>query len=60
DTGQAGTKTPTLKRNLGLALVDAADTETGTEVYVEIRGKQLKAAVVKTPFYKKSQGVKPQ
>jgi len=55
-----GTQSPTLKRNLGLALVDAAYSEIGTEVYVEIRGKQLKAVVVKAPFYKKSQGVKPQ
>ncbi|MBW4081608.1 glycine cleavage system aminomethyltransferase GcvT [Paenibacillus sp. S150] len=55
-----GTQSPTLKRNLGLALLDTAYTEIGTEVYVEIRGKQLKAAVVKAPFYKKSQGVKPQ
>lgn len=55
-----GTQSPTLKRNLGLALLDAAYTELGTEVFVEIRGKQLKAAVVKAPFYKKSQGVKPQ
>ncbi|KAI7262143.1 hypothetical protein KC345_g9528 [Hortaea werneckii] len=54
-----GTQSPTLKRNLGLALIDAAYTEIGTEVYVEIRGKQLKAAVIKAPFYKKSQGVKP-
>lgn len=54
-----GTQSPTLKRNLGLALLDAAYTEIGTEVYVEIRGKQLKAAVIKAPFYKKSQGVKP-
>ncbi|MEK4004104.1 glycine cleavage system aminomethyltransferase GcvT [Paenibacillus sp. FSL H3-0333] len=55
-----GTQSPTLKRNLGLALLDAAYTEIGTEVYVEIRGKQLKAAVIKAPFYKRSQGVKPQ
>lgn len=55
-----GTQSPTLKRNLGLALIDAAYSAIGTEVYVEIRGKQLKAAVVKAPFYKKSQGVKPQ
>lgn len=48
-----GTQSPTLKRNLGLALLDAAYTEIGTEVYVEIRGKQLKAAVIKVPFYNK-------
>ncbi|WP_410512557.1 glycine cleavage system aminomethyltransferase GcvT [Paenibacillus sp. BR2-3] len=55
-----GTQSPTLKRNLGLALLDAAYSEIGTEVYVEIRGKQLKSVVVKAPFYKKIQGVKPQ
>ncbi|WP_379135498.1 glycine cleavage system aminomethyltransferase GcvT [Paenibacillus sp. sgz500958] len=49
-----GTQSPTLKRNLGLALLDAAYSGLGTEVYVEIRGKQLKAAVIKTPFYKRS------
>lgn len=55
-----GTQSPTLKRNLGLALIDTPYTEIGTEVYVEIRGKLLKASVVKAPFYKKGQGVKPQ
>ncbi|UQZ33789.1 glycine cleavage system protein T [Paenibacillus sp. PK3_47] len=55
-----GTQSPTLKRNLGLALLEAAYSETGSEVFVEIRGKQLKAAVVKAPFYKRTQGVKPQ
>lgn len=48
-----GTQSPTLKRNLGLALIDANYTEIGTEVWVEIRGKRLKAEVIKTPFYKR-------
>ncbi len=48
-----GTQSPTLKRNLGLALIDAKYSELGTEIWVDIRGKQLKARVVKTPFYKK-------
>ena len=47
-----GTQSPTLKRNLGLALIGTAYSEIGTEVYVEIRGKQLKAVVIKAPFYK--------
>lgn len=58
-----GTQSPTLKRNLGLALLDIAYVELDTEVWVEIRGKQLKAAVIKAPFYKKTQttgeGAKP-
>ncbi|RAP77752.1 glycine cleavage system aminomethyltransferase GcvT [Paenibacillus montanisoli] len=48
----SGTQSPTLKRNLGLALIEAGYTGLGTEVWVEIRGKQLKAQVVKSPFYK--------
>ncbi|MFW5434707.1 glycine cleavage system aminomethyltransferase GcvT [Paenibacillus apiarius] len=49
-----GTQSPTLKRNLGLALIDAAYSELDTEVMVEIRGKQLKARVIKAPFYKRT------
>lgn len=49
-----GTQSPTLKQNLGLALIDASYSKPGTEVWVEIREKQLKAVVVKTPFYKRS------
>lgn len=48
-----GTQSPTLKRNLGLALIKSEYAELGTELLVEIRGKKLKAIVVKTPFYKK-------
>ncbi len=49
-----GTQSPTLKKNVGLAMVDLAYTELGTEVDVQIRKKRLKAKVVKTPFYKRS------
>lgn len=48
-----GTQSPTLKKNIGLALIDAKETELGNEVEVEIRGKRLKAAVSSTPFYKR-------
>ncbi|MDO7908149.1 glycine cleavage system aminomethyltransferase GcvT [Paenibacillus sp. JX-17] len=57
-----GTQSPTLKRNLGLALIDSKYTAIGTPLEVEIRGKKLKAEVVKAPFYKKqapSKGVNP-
>ena len=52
-----GTQSPTLKRNLGLALLDIDYARLGTEVLVDIRGKRLKAAVVSTPFYKRAQPV---
>lgn len=49
-----GTQSPTLKRNLGLALVETASSAVGTELLVDIRGKLLKAVVVETPFYRRS------
>jgi aminomethyltransferase len=48
-----GTQSPTLKKNLGLALLDKEYTAIGTEVEVQIRQKRLKAKVVASPFYKK-------
>lgn len=49
----SGTQSPTSKRNLGLALIESEYAAIDTELSVEIRGKQLKAKVVKTPFYKR-------
>ena len=48
-----GTQSPTLKKNVGLALLKKEYTELGTEVEVEIRSKRLKAVVTATPFYKR-------
>ncbi|KKI92985.1 glycine cleavage system protein T [Bacillus sp. SA1-12] len=49
-----GTQSPTLKKNIGVALLKAEFTELGTEVEVQIRKKRLKAVVVATPFYKRA------
>ncbi|MBO2534049.1 aminomethyltransferase [Planifilum fulgidum] len=48
-----GTQSPTLKKSVGLALIRAEYAEPGNEVEVEIRGRRLRAAVVKTPFYRR-------
>ena len=48
-----GTQSPTLKKNIGLALIQSDYTAIDTEVEVEIRGKYLKAKVTKIPFYKR-------
>jgi aminomethyltransferase len=48
-----GTQSPTLKKNIGLALIKLEHSPIDTQVEVEIRGKRLKALVVPTPFYKK-------
>src|SRR5690606_22990990 len=47
-----GTQSPTLKRNLGLALVEADFAAAGTPLSVDVRGKRLAAVVVPAPFYK--------
>lgn len=49
-----GTQSPTLGKNLGLALIDAKYASIGTPLEIDIRGKRKKARVVKTPFYKRS------
>ncbi|OQP05777.1 glycine cleavage system protein T [Geobacillus sp. 46C-IIa] len=49
-----GTQSPTLKKNIGLALVKAEAAAIGQEVEVDIRGKRLKATIVPTPFYKRA------
>ena len=48
-----GTQSPTLKKNIGLSLIETQFAELGTEIEVEIRGKRLKAVTVETPFYKR-------
>lgn len=49
-----GTQSPTLKKNIGLALVKAEFAVPDQELVVEIRGKKLAAKTVKPPFYKRS------
>ncbi|MFC0296942.1 glycine cleavage system aminomethyltransferase GcvT [Geobacillus jurassicus] len=49
-----GTQSPTLKKNIGLALVKADAAAVGREIEVDIRGRRLKANIVPTPFYKRT------
>ncbi|WAA10440.1 glycine cleavage system aminomethyltransferase GcvT [Fervidibacillus albus] len=48
-----GTQSPTLKKNIALALIDSSE-QTMEDVYVDIRGKKLKGKIVSTPFYKRN------
>lgn len=48
-----GTQSPTLGKNLGLALVKASIADIGTIVEVDVRGKRKQGKIVKLPFYKK-------
>lgn len=48
-----GTQAPTLKKNIGFALVEKEYSAVDTEVYVQVRKRTLKAKVIPTPFYKR-------
>lgn len=48
-----GSFSPTLKKNIGLALIDSAYSKEGTEIEILIRNKNSKAKVIKKPFYSK-------
>lgn len=46
----SGTQSPTLGYGVGLGYVDIAFSPVDSEIYIDIRGKLLKAKVVKLPF----------
>ncbi len=46
-----GMPSPTLGKNIGLAFVSPMLTAIGTEFEISVRGKPVKARVIKTPFY---------
>lgn len=48
-----GTQLPTSKRNVGVALVNFENLQLDEELFIEIRGKKVKAKVVPLPFYKR-------
>ena len=48
----SGTQSPSLGRGIGLGYVTTAASKVGTEIFVQVRGRQLKAEIVKLPFYK--------
>lgn len=48
----SGTFGPSLNKSVGTALIKAENTKLGSEIFVVIRDKALKAVIVKMPFYK--------
>jgi aminomethyltransferase len=50
----SGTHSPTLKKAIGLAYLPLDKSAQGTEFMVLIRGKEARARVVPTPFYKRA------
>ena len=48
----SGTSSPSLKLGIGMGYVTKELSKIGTEIFLEIRGRQLKAEIVKLPFVK--------
>ncbi len=46
----SGTQSPSLNKAIGMGYVEVAYKSPETEVYIQVRKKQLKARVLKTPF----------
>ncbi len=49
----SGTQSPTLNKAIGMGYVKTDLSKTGTEIYIQIRDKNIKAVVTKIPFLKK-------
>ena len=48
----SGTMSPSLKKGIGMGYVPTAFSKKGTEIFIQVRKKQIPATVVKLPFYK--------
>lgn len=48
----SGTMSPMMKKGIGMAYLNKGYWKAGTEIYIKIRNKKLKAEVVKLPIYK--------
>ncbi len=48
----SGTMSPSLNKAIGLGYVKTEFSKAGSEIFIQVRKKQLKAEVVKLPFYK--------
>lgn len=48
----SGTQSPTLNKGIGMGYVLAEFAPVGSEIYIDIRDKQIKAQVVQLPFVK--------
>lgn len=47
----SGTMSPSLSQGIGMGYLKKEFSQPGAEVYVDVRGRKLKAEVVKLPFY---------
>lgn len=48
----SGTQSPTLQKGIGMGYVESSFVNAGTEIFIQIRDKKVKAKVVNLPFIK--------
>ena len=48
----SGTMSPMLKQGIGMAYIDKPYWKDGSEIFIKVRNKLVKATVQKPPFYK--------
>ncbi|MDQ3190564.1 MAG: glycine cleavage system aminomethyltransferase GcvT [Bacteroidota bacterium] len=48
----SGTQAPSLNKAIGMGYVETSFAKAGSEIFIKIRDKAIKATVVKLPFYK--------
>ncbi len=48
----SGTMSPSLKKGIGMGYVTKELSKRGNEIFIQIRKKQVKAIIIKLPFYK--------
>ena len=46
----SGSPSPMLNKNIGLAYVETSYGKVGSVIDIDVRGKKIKATIVKTPF----------
>jgi aminomethyltransferase len=51
----SGTHSPMLDRGIGMGYVPAASAKTGTELTIDVRGRERRATVVPKPIYTKEE-----
>lgn len=49
----SGSPAPFLKKNIGLGFVEAEFAEIGRAIAIDVRGRDVEAVIVPTPFYKR-------
>jgi len=49
----SGTFSPSLEKGIGIGYINQPFTDVGTAITIDVRGKQVAAEVVKTPFYQR-------